>query len=612
MYEPFQYTPLDTSSNAIRLLTIRPPNPSQPSIIECSLSQSSLDNHPKYHALSYAWKDEYLEEQLNESHAIIVNGRSLKVGFNLASALEARRDRDDGHIPIWIDAICINQENLGEKSHQILRMRQIYAQSTLVTVWLGPERDDSEKAFEMIRTISQLKDNAKEWLIDSLTTRKHCKEWHALYHMLRRAWWRRIWIIQEVVAAKEVLFLCGKLSLNPSDISKCLRILSTHQRTQQPLLFKQAAIVLEYGTFSLASSYLRQTPWIDNSILQTLYKTGLALASDPRDKIYAVLNLASDGAKLIPRPDYKLSTAVVYTQLVISIIQSTNRLDVLSLASSTVYPRTLDEELPSWVPDFSQRATSSINSSFSSLRPVSADEDSVAITSFNHNFRTLSVRGFVIDSIDGLAQVLGTETSSHGNSLQQSKSKHAPHWPSGATRTIQVITQSLLAGPKTPVPALREERMQEIADSFAEDYRQFASNHGEHSYTTPPRSSHWFYHNQDLVAFGKSIKQWVLEYTSPTTSNISPGGFFDYRSSRHWYSRRLFTTVAGNVGLGGNLCRPGDLICILLGCSTPIVLRPKQLAFQLIGEAYVHGSMDGEAMKGVEAGKYYMRDFEII
>jgi hypothetical protein len=92
MYEPFQYTPLDTSSNAIRLLTIRPPNPSQPSIIECSLSQSSLDNHPKYHALSYAWKDEYLEEQLNESHAIIVNGRSLKVGFNLAAALEARRE----------------------------------------------------------------------------------------------------------------------------------------------------------------------------------------------------------------------------------------------------------------------------------------------------------------------------------------------------------------------------------------------------------------------------------------------------------------------------------------------------------------------------------------
>jgi hypothetical protein len=133
--------------------------------------------------------------------------------------------------------------------------------------------------------------------------RKYCEEWHALYHMLRRAWWRRIWIIQEVVAVKKVLFLCGKLSLEPSDILKCLRILSTHQRTQQPSLLKQEAIVLEYGTFSLASSYLRQTPWIDKSILQTLHKTGLALSSGPRDKIYAVLNLASDGAKLIPRPD---------------------------------------------------------------------------------------------------------------------------------------------------------------------------------------------------------------------------------------------------------------------------------------------------------------------
>ncbi len=146
----------------------------------------------------------------------------------------------------------------------------------------------------------------------------------------------------------------------------------------------------------------------------------------------------------------KLSAAVVYTQLVISIIQPTNALDLLSLASSTVYPRTLDDEFPSWVPDFSHRATSSINSSFSSLRPVSADGDSVAITSFKDNFRTLNVRGFVIDSIDGLAQVLGTETSSRGNNLQQSRSKRTPRWPSEATRTIQVITQSLLAGPKKP------------------------------------------------------------------------------------------------------------------------------------------------------------------
>ncbi|KAE9365790.1 hypothetical protein N431DRAFT_562510 [Stipitochalara longipes BDJ] len=545
MLETFHYAPLDASSNAIRLLTIHPADPSNPSVINCSLHQASLDDPPEYHALSYAWKDDSVDDPSNDSQCIIVDGRSLIVGCNLGAALQARRVRNDGHIPIWIDAICINQEDLSEKSHQILRMRQIYAQSSLVTVWLGPERDDSNKAFQIIRTISQLRENAKEWLTDSLTTRKH-------------------------------------------------------------------SIILDYGTFSLAPSYLRQSPWIDNSILQTLYKTGLAVSSDPRDKIYAILNLANDGAKLVPRPDYKLSAAEVFTQLVSRIIQTTNRLDVLSLASPTVYPRILGDELPTWVPDFSQRATSTINSSLSSLRPVSADGDSLAITSFNHMFSTLSVRGFVIDTVDGLTQVLCNKNSSHGDTLQQSKSKLTADSPSEATKAIDEITQTLIAGSIPPMTAPNKDILREIADRFVQDYRQFASDPKSQGCTTSAHYSDWFYYNQDFTVFGKSIKQWASEYNSPTISKISSDNFFDYRSSLHWYSRRLFTTGAGSVGLGGNMCRPGDIICILLGCSTPLVLRPTRDAIQLIGEAYLHGIMDGQAMKGLESGKYYMRNFNII
>jgi hypothetical protein len=132
-------------------------------------------------------------------------------------------------------------------------------------------------------------------------------------------------------------------------------------------------IALDYGTFSLAPSYLHKTPWKDDSILQTLYKTGLALSSDPRDKVYTILNLASDGATLVPQPNYNLSTFEVYTRLVIRIIETTNRLDILSIADPVVYSKILCDKLPSWVPDFSQRTASTINSSISSLKPVAAD-----------------------------------------------------------------------------------------------------------------------------------------------------------------------------------------------------------------------------------------------
>ena len=152
----------------------------------------------------------------------------------------------------------------------------------------------------------------------------------------------------------------------------------------------------------------------------------------------------------------------------------------------------------------------------------------------------------------------------------------------------------------------------EIANRFVEDYRQFASILGTHDRTSIPQVSLCFYYNQDFVVFGKPIKQWADEYNSSTLSKITSGGFFDYRSSLHWKSRRLFTTIAGRVGLGGNSCRSGDLVCILLGCPTSLILRQNGVTFQLIGEAYVHGLMDGEAMKGVEAGEYSMRDFGII
>jgi hypothetical protein len=74
----------------------------------------------------------------------------------------------------------------------------------------------------------------------------------------------------------------------------------------------------------------------------------------------------------------------------------------------------------------------------------------------------------------------------------------------------------------------------------------------------------------------------------------------------------MITTGAGYVGLGGNACKAGDVICVICGCSTPIILRGKENAFQLVGEAYIHGIMNGEALKGIASRKYAMRDFELL
>jgi hypothetical protein len=359
-------------SNEIRLLTILPPTGSQE--LHCSLTHKSLDNPSVYHALSYAWKDDKLYSSKDTSgEDIVINDKRLRVGHNLAAALKARRSHVYRQIPIWVDAISIEQHEVAERSGQILRMRDIFARASKVTVWLGPELDDGHKAFgfiEMIYNRSKefggwvrdpatggwMKDTSAfaTWFEESLVRRRYSKEWRAVHKLFRRAWWKRIWIVQEMVAARNVVLFCGCHTLDPIHLSGFFDLLVAHGVMYLPLLSKFEGIVLEYDTFSLARAYLRRETWKDVSLLQALYRTGMSLSSEPRDKIYAVLNLANDGGKIVPHPDYSLSVGEIYKNLVVSVVKQTGRLDALSLAGLPVYPRRLKMHLPTWAVDVSK------------------------------------------------------------------------------------------------------------------------------------------------------------------------------------------------------------------------------------------------------------------
>lgn len=378
------------------MLTILPAKGSQE--LHCSLTHTSLDHPSEYHALSYAWRDDDLYSNRDEknvargddgSEDITINNEQLKVGRNLAAALKARRSHEFSSIPLWVDAISINQDEIAERSGQILRMRDIYARASKVTVWLGPERDDSAKAFQFIEMIHNRSNELEGWVKDpstgglmkdssvfanwfekSLVKRTYSQEWKAVHKLLRRAWWKRIWIVQEMVAARKILLFCGEQALDSEHLSGFFDLLVAHGIMYLPLLNKLEGIVLEYDAFSLARAYLRQKNWKRASLLQALYRTGMSLSSEPRDKIYAVLNLVQDGGKIVPQPNYSLSIRDVYKGLVVSMVRETGRLDVLSLAGLPVYPRKLRIDLPTWATDWSCRVTSTINSSIGEVKPV--------------------------------------------------------------------------------------------------------------------------------------------------------------------------------------------------------------------------------------------------
>lgn len=142
----FHYKALDRARDEIRLLRLIP-SEDNASIITCDLVHVSLHECPNYEALSYTWG------LPNFSCGILVNGEAFPVTENLLLALHALRSETSARC-LWIDAICINQQDIAERNHEVLRIMEIYEHATSVVVWLGPASDDSGLAYDHLEDLS--------------------------------------------------------------------------------------------------------------------------------------------------------------------------------------------------------------------------------------------------------------------------------------------------------------------------------------------------------------------------------------------------------------------------------------------------------------------------
>jgi hypothetical protein len=148
--DKFMYQPLESNSGMIRLLQLLPKKTSGGHAIpEGRINVVSLDDRPQFTALSYVWGDSL------DTVPFILDGYEFRVTRNLKSALE-HLQLNDKSLVIWIDSICIDQENDLEKGHQIRMMEDIYRNATSVYVWLGPEADNSDIAMDHMHNLSKV------------------------------------------------------------------------------------------------------------------------------------------------------------------------------------------------------------------------------------------------------------------------------------------------------------------------------------------------------------------------------------------------------------------------------------------------------------------------
>ena len=217
------YLPLKTARST-RLLTLLPDAPGSP--LRAELSEVDLKSKLHYDAISYTWGDD------TSTTSITINDAQVHIRHNLFDFLIQLRRH--GQIdPLWVDAVSISQTDIVEKGQQVAIIGEIFRQARRVLIWVGQHADDSESLFQPWlcppRTCpvipSKFKDsrvNSKLWWVANkmvhITPEHQYHRFEVWLAFLRRPYWQRLWIIQEVVLAKGIIVHCGDMRASWEDV----------------------------------------------------------------------------------------------------------------------------------------------------------------------------------------------------------------------------------------------------------------------------------------------------------------------------------------------------------------------------------------------------------
>ncbi|KAK4232226.1 heterokaryon incompatibility protein-domain-containing protein, partial [Podospora fimiseda] len=257
----------------------------------------------QHDALSYTWGSPEKTSRIHLNHG------DLAITLNFSAALSELRTTSEARF-VWADVICINQDDIEERNRQIRMMQRIYRQASSVVVWLGDTTDLSTSTVRNLILPFNYSAESSSWpgtLILQFPEDILC----GLRHLFSRPWWKRIWIVQEAVAAREIVFIYGGEVIPWRYLQYlCISIQLCEFRREQKT---QALRTCGYRNFAALDNFRKHDPM---PLLRLLQGTRNYEASDPRDKLYALLGMASDISSGDLIPDYSQSVEAIYRHLV--------------------------------------------------------------------------------------------------------------------------------------------------------------------------------------------------------------------------------------------------------------------------------------------------------
>ena len=368
MPSTYPYRPLSNPGDFRLLLLLPESYAAQKNLDPNGLYGILGETNPKYEApydcLSYAWGTKH------ETHVLWLDGHKIAIGENLDLALRALRYEDKPH-GIWVDFVCINQNDLKEREEQVKIMFDIYRGAARVVAYLGGAADGSERFLDLYVKIHQANAAAKRSDSESgdrtfhfMTGELHglppfdSDEWNIVGNVLLRPWFSRVWIIQEALAAKELHVVCGHWVLAGQPFFRTFDIMNARGLpvfSQQPTGEREWNVELASQHVQRMLEYMKVSTGLHPErprrphLMDQLALFRRARSTDPRDQVFALLNLCQDGTRPEVQPNYAEDVCETYMRVARYLLENGRGDELICNALMT----DSDLALPSWVPDWS-------------------------------------------------------------------------------------------------------------------------------------------------------------------------------------------------------------------------------------------------------------------
>jgi hypothetical protein len=626
--------PLPNPSSYIRLIKLLPADVNAP--LRCHVFTAPPTSLPKYKAISYVWGEQ------TKSASLAVRTTSLNFSeFFITPSLEVamkefRQELEP--VVLWIDQICINQDDLAERNAQVLLMHHIYSQAEEVLIWLGLPAHGSD---ELVDTLQLLGEQVRNWGIEdyiplkrhpelakiiacenpkdpkTMEFRRLCKHYGSTLDLLalkawsERAWFSRTWTIQEFCLGRRAIFACGKKRID-MDLVWLARLLLqpfTAYDLTQPLpspkemdeIRERMRQKRDLDNDPGSALYPMRRKWqnIRNEtvksptlyqVLQTIYVQHEHVArgaTNAKDRIYGLLALPCDTQALGIQPDYLDSTSVgtVYINTAAAIIQSGD-IDLLGLSQ---FPKE-NQNLPSWTPDWCAKIKPSFSFEASSpnTEPLfSACGSSAQVTVAIKDNHLLELHGYIVDKIERVGRTwerVEKRTDFNLVAFQLFLSEVEVMCKLSTMRGHNIYgskERQAEAFWRVPIGDLEETRdmnVRRARSTFVEEYHFCIESLQCEAEAALPAA-------QETPAYRERYQR-LLSSSLRYTKRVY-----------NMFDRRPFLSSTGYVGMGPTSMEPNDVIVVFCGSRVPYALRPKGDKFILLGEAYCDGAMDGEIVK---------------